>query len=117
GVPVQEALGYLWFFLIGFAFYGLNEVSERDKNSVRTPRKWSWVFWASDNLNRYLYTIIATYIMFRFYTNFTDQPLNDFNALMMGIVGDGIGASIKRKRKATQSNRYKIMDEHKNTME
>ena len=63
-----QLLGYLWFLLIGYAIYGLNETSSRDKLSVKTPKKWKWIFWLKDNWKRYLVTILTTYVMFRFYT-------------------------------------------------
>ena len=92
-----QLFGFSWFLMIGYVIYALNETTLRDVNSIRTPIKWSWKFWYKDNWKRYLVTILSTYILFRFYVQFVGNPLTDFEALMIGLVGDGIGATAKRR--------------------
>jgi len=104
-----EIFGYLWFLMIGYVIYALNEVSNRDKLSTKTPRKWKWRFWVSDNWRRYLVTILSTYIFFRFYVEFVGHELTNFEALMMGLIGDGIGASAKHKINKVKADREKLM--------
>ena len=105
GYTMIDALGYLWFFLIGYTIYGLNETSERDKQSKNTPKEWSWKFWLNDNWKRYLVTILSTYIMFRFYVEIVGHEFSNFEALMMGMIGDGIGAKAKKKVGTLRNNR------------
>lgn len=97
GYTLTDVLGYLWFFLIGYVIYGLNETSERDKESKNTPREWSWRFWIYDNWRRYIVTILSTYVMFRFYVEVVGHEFSNFEALMMGLIGDGVGAKAKKK--------------------
>ena len=105
-----QIFGFTWFLAIGYIIYGLNETSERDKLSTRTPKKWKWKFWFSDNWRRYLVTFLSTYVMFRFYIEFVGHEFTYFEALMMGLIGDGIGATAKKKIKKVQADREKLME-------
>lgn len=104
-----QLFGYLWFLIIGYVIYGLNETSGRDISSKATPKKWKWIFWIKDNWRRYLVTILTTYIMFRFYVEFVGHEFTNFEALMMGLIGDGIGATAKNRVNMVKANREKLM--------
>jgi len=106
-----QLFGFMWFIIIGYLYNYLNETSNRNKNSIHTPMKWSWRFWFFDNWRRYLMTIIATYIFFRFYIDFTGHELTYFEAAMIGIVGDNIGASAKSKIGILKADRQKLLNE------
>lgn len=104
-----ELFGYMWFFCIGYVIYGLTETSGRNIQSKNTPIKWSWKFWILDNWKRYVTTILCTYVLFRFYTEISGHPFGNFDAVMLGLIGDGIGATIKNRIKGFTSNREEIM--------
>jgi hypothetical protein len=104
-----QIFGFTWFLVIGYIIYGLNENSLRNRASVKTPRKWKLKFWIKDNWRRYLVTFLSTYVMFRFYVEFVGHEFTYFEALMMGLIGDGIGAMAKTRLKAVQANRDKLM--------
>lgn len=104
-----QLFGFCWFFGIGFILNGLNETDSRDKKSQNTPQKWSWKFWYNDNWKRYLATILSTYILFVFYTELVGHEFTNYEALMLGIIGDGIGAIGKRRINVVKGNREKIM--------
>jgi hypothetical protein len=82
-----QLIGYLWFLMIGYTIYGLNETTSRDKLSAKTPNKWNWLFWIKDNWRRYLVTILTTYVMFRFYIKIVGHEFSNYEALMMGMIG------------------------------
>jgi len=105
-----QIFGFTWFLGVGYLIYTLNEISLRDKLSSNTPKKWKWKFWLRDNWRRYLVTFLSTYIMFRFYVEFVGHEFTYFEALMMGMIGDGIGATAKKKIKNVQANREKLME-------
>lgn len=105
-----QIFGFSWFFGIGYLIYGLNEASERDKLGTRTPKKWKWNFWYKDNWRRYLVSILTTYVFFRFYVEFVGHEFTYFEAVMLGIIGDGAGAKAKRKIKKVQADRIKLME-------
>lgn len=107
-----QLFGYLWFLIIGYIIYGLNETTSRDTLSKVTPKKWKWLFWIKDNWRRYLVTILTTYIMFRFYVEFVGHEFTNFEALMMGLIGDGIGATAKNRVAIVKANREKLMQLH-----
>ena len=105
-----QIFGFTWFLLIGYLIYGFDETSTRDKLSTSTPRKWKWKFWFHDNWRRYLVTFLSTYVMFRFYVEFVGHEFTYFEALMMGLIGDGIGASAKKRINMVKANREKLME-------
>jgi hypothetical protein len=105
-----ELFGFAWFFIIGYVIYSLNETNDRDANSVNTPKKWSWKFWINDNWKRYLASFLATYVLFRFYIEIQGHPFTYLEALLLGILGDGIGANAKNKINIFKVDRNKIME-------
>lgn len=94
-----QLIGYLWFFIVGYIIYGLSETTGRDVKSKRTPKIWSWKFWFKDNWRRYLTTFLCTYILFRFYTELSGHSFGYFDAVSLGLIGDGISATIKKRVK------------------
>ncbi len=104
-----QVFGFIWFFVIGYIIYGLTETSGRDVNSPKTPVKWSWKFWFLDNWKRYLTTILCTYILFIFYTEISGHPFGNFDAVSLGLIGDGIAATMKKRIKAIGADREKLM--------
>jgi hypothetical protein len=104
-----QLFGYLWFFIIGYIIYGLTETTGRDVNSPNTPKKWSWKFWFYDNWRRYLTTILCTYILFRLSTEISGHPFGNTDALSLGLIGDGIAATVKKRVKLFGADREKLM--------
>lgn len=109
GYELFQIMSFIWFFFIGYFIYGLTETSGRNIESKSTPKKWSWKFWYKDNRKRYLTSILCTYVLFRFYTEFVGHPMTDFEALMLGMIGDGIGATAKKRVKLVAGDREKLM--------
>jgi hypothetical protein len=103
-----QLLGYAWFFIIGYLIYGLTETTGRNVNSPNTPEKWSWKFWFKDNWRRYLVTILSSYVFFRFYTELSGHPFGYFDAVTLGLIGDGVGATIKKRVKIIGGNREEL---------
>lgn len=113
---IIDIISYAWFMFIGYTIYALIETSGRNKESSNTPRKWSWKFWLNDNWRRYLVTILCTYVLFRFYTEFNGHSFTDFDAFTVGILGDGIAATAKKRIKSLSANREKLKRETKNNI-
>lgn len=107
-----QLFGFFWFLIIGYIIYGLNEVSSRDTHSPVTPVPFKWGFWFKDNWRRYLVTILSTYVFFRFYIEFVGHELTNFEALMMGLIGDGIGATAKKKISGVAADRKQLMSKY-----
>lgn len=104
-----QLLGFLWFFIIGYIAYGLIETSGRDVNGSNTPKKWSWKFWLKDNLKRYLTTLLVSYIFFRFSDKLSGHPFEYFDAVTLGLLGDGAAAILKKRIKWYITDREKLM--------
>jgi hypothetical protein len=107
---IIQLFGFAWFFFIGYVIYSLNETSDRNVNSISTPKKWSWKFWINDNWRRYLASFLATYVLFRFYIEIQGHPFTNLEALILGILGDGIGAYAKNKISVLKADRNKIVE-------
>lgn len=105
-----QLFGYIWYFFIGYLIYGLNETSNRDVSSKNTPIRWSWIFWFKDNWRRYLVTILCTYVLYMFNTVLSGNEFSNFDAVSLGLIGDGIGATLKNRTIAIGANRKKIMN-------
>jgi hypothetical protein len=108
-ITTLQLIGYVWFFIVGYIIYGLTETSGRDVNSKSTPVKWSWKFWFKDNWKRYLTTIMCTYVLFIFYDKISGHPFENFDAVTLGMIGDGVAATIKKRTKAIGGDREKLM--------
>ena len=104
-----QLFAYVWFFIIGYVIYGLGEVTGRDVQSAATPKKWNWKFWFMDNWRRYLTTILCTYVLFRFYTEISGHPFEYIDAVTLGMIGDGVAATIKGRVKTFADDREKVM--------
>ena len=109
-----QLFGYFWFFLIGYIIYFLTEATGRDAKSPHTPRKWSWKFWFYDNWRRYLTTILCTYVLFRFYIEICGHPFGNFDALTLGLLGDGLGATLKKRVSMISADREGYMKNNGN---
>jgi len=105
---IAQLMAFVVFFIIGYIIYGLIETTGRDKLSRNTPKKWSWEFWFKDNWRRYLLTILCSYIFFRFYTELSGHPFGNFDAVTLGLLGDGLGATIKKRIKAIHGDREEL---------
>jgi hypothetical protein len=104
-----QLFAYVWFFIIGYVIYGLGEVTGRNVLSPATPKKWNWKFWFLDNWRRYLTTLLCTYVLFRFYTEISGHPFEYIDAVTLGMIGDGVAATIKGRVKTFADDRQKIM--------
>ena len=47
---------------------------------------------------------------FRFYVEFVGHEFTYFEALMVGLIGDGVGAKVKKRIKHVQADREKLME-------
>jgi len=113
GYTLGEMIGLFIFMILGFILFTLLEVENRDKESNKTPKKFSWRFFALDNIKRYVASLLLTYVFFRFYDDLTGQALTPFNALMLGFMGDGIVGMQKKKFQILKANREEVMKKYK----
>lgn len=107
---VIQLITYLWFFVIGYIIYGLTETTGRDVNGKNTPKNWNWKFWYFDNWRRYLTTILCSYVLFRFYVEISGHPFSNFDAVSLGLIGDGIAATLKKRVKRIGADRKKLLE-------
>ena len=108
-----QLFGYMWFFIIGYVIYALTEVIGRDKSGINTPAKWNFKFWFKDNWRRYLGTFLSSYILFRFSVEVSGHSFSNFDSLTLGILGDGVAATLKKKVSIIGADREQLMLEYK----
>lgn len=111
GYDFADLFVFGFYILIGFLIRAFDETSQRNKNSDKTPKKWSWKFWVNDNYKRYIVTILSTFIFFRFYVEFVGHDLTELEALMIGLIGDDIGLTAKERLGMFKSDRKKLLKE------
>jgi hypothetical protein len=51
--------------------------------------------------------------MFRFYIEIVGHEFTDFEALTMGLIGDGISATLKKRIAILSADREKLMEKYK----
>jgi len=105
---IAQFLGYLFFMLLGVAYYSFLEIRNRNVDSKETPQKFSWKFWYRDNLKRYIGTLITIYVLFRFFPELTGNSLDEFTAFLLGFSGDGVVGLNKKSTKLLKQKRTKI---------
>jgi len=106
---IWQTLGFYFFMLVGVGAYGVMEVQNRDLDSLKTPKKFSWKFWYKDNLKRYAATIIFLYVQFRFFKELTGTELSEYASFLLGFSSDGIVGMQKKTTKFLSSDREKII--------
>jgi hypothetical protein len=112
-LSVWGFIGFLIWALIGAFDFSQMELSDRNPQSEKTPRKFSLKFWIMDNWRRWLVTLILIFILFRFYPELTGQPLTEYTAFLTGFGSDTITGFTKRKFTLLQANREKLIQHNR----
>ena len=108
GYSLGMWLAYFFFAMLGAAAFSWMEVTNRDRNSVKTPIKFRWKFFCLDNIKRYIATGILIYLQFRFFKELTGTGLSEYVAVLIGFGGDGIAGFSKKRAKILQADREKL---------
>ena len=95
--PVQFVVFLLYAYIGLVANLGV-DIIKRDKKSVKSPVKFSWKYWWTDNKNRFIISVILIPIAVVMFTMITGKVMNIMNAFMIGWAGDAISEIIKRKK-------------------
>ena len=94
---IEQFVVSLVFALIGVIISLLIHASNRDKDSVRTPYKWSWLFLFSDNAKRLLLNLILIIIALRFYPELFGKEITQWSSLLLGVSFDKIAELLRNK--------------------
>lgn len=85
------------FALIGTVISLLVHATNRNKNSAKTPYKFSFVFLIADNWQRIVLNLLLILVTIRFCKEVTGLELNMFVSLLIGISYDKIGEYLRNK--------------------
>lgn len=99
GIPLGVLFAGFFFALLGVLLNALLGTKKRDPASPRTPFKFSWGFFFSDNTARLLKNGLTTLIVIFLSLRFVDQLIAGSTGLSMGyafVVGFGIDEAIQR---------------------
>lgn len=86
------------------------EVQERNKQSMRSPSRFSISFLAWDNLKRIIATVIGIFIFIRFFQDITGYPLNALAAVVTGFNVDRFMQFLKKGMKVLKSKGEKMYE-------
>ena len=101
---------YILLALLGTLLFTGMEVGLRDENSPKTPKKFSLEFLAKDNIKRYLFTVLLIFIQLRFFKELNGVDLTPYTAILIGFGADGIAGFSKKKVKALQADRERLLN-------
>ena len=93
-------------FLAGILFVGLGllltlllDISQRNKDSPRTPRKWSWSFFRRDNMLRFILNLLTAVVLIRFWPDIAEKEISMFQCFCIGLCFDSLYILIRELRK------------------
>jgi len=76
----------------------LMDIGTRDPHTIYSPAKFSWKFFVEDNLVKFILEVILVALAIRFLPDFLNKPMNQFNALLIGLGADRLSAMAKTSR-------------------
>jgi len=88
GMSPAYMTGALMFIAFGAGIMMYVNVLHRDRDSDNTPYRFSWRFWAKDNWWRPLANVFISFIVVRFFREFTGMEINMFFCLIIGLSFD-----------------------------
>ena len=91
------AVGFL-YLNIGILLAALVGTTTREPNSDRTPFRFSWRFFVSDNWLRWVKSILFGVVALRFSQEILGSSATSYTALMIGFSIDSIIMLIKNKK-------------------
>lgn len=94
---IAKFIACVFFALLGTVISLLVHATNRDKNSTKTPYKFSFVFLIADNWQRILLNLLLILVTIRFCKEVTGIDLNMFVSLCIGISYDKIGEYLRNK--------------------
>ena len=101
-------------FAAGMLFVGIGllvtlllDVSQRDVESKRTPRQWSWRFFWSDNMLRFILNLLVAISFIRFWPDIDGEEISMFYCFCIGLCFDSLYIAIRAIRKKMMSGGMK----------
>jgi len=108
GLTLGKFLGYMFLMLIGVAINAFIKVSERE--SIETPKKFSFKFFIADNYKKWCITILVIYLCIRFSDKmFTSGEPVDWIMIVLGYNADHVVDFIKNRTSALDADRKKFV--------
>jgi hypothetical protein len=96
GYDPGQFLGFFAWALIGAFIMICIQTQSRDPKSLRTPVKFSWIFWLRDNVRRVVFNIVLILVCIRFSQEVLGKPISDFGSLIIGLSLDGLAILINK---------------------
>lgn len=87
-ISIANYAAGFFFALIGAILSLRTEARKRDKDSLKTPRTFSWEFLLHDNVTRLFNGFLITFICFRFAPQILNQEFSMLLALIVGACND-----------------------------
>ncbi|MDR2038972.1 MAG: hypothetical protein LBQ60_13700 [Bacteroidales bacterium] len=87
------------FVGIGVMLTLLLDISQRDKESPRTPRRWSWPFFWRDNMLRFILNLLVAVALIRFWPDIKGEEISMFYCFCTGLCFDSLYIAVRAVRK------------------
>lgn len=84
-LSLEDYIAAFFFSAIGQFVAIRLHASWRDKNSDRTPKKWSTKFFILDNIRRFAAGMALMFIIFRFFGEITGKEFGMFYTFLIGL--------------------------------
>jgi hypothetical protein len=94
---IPKFIACVFFAMIGTVISLLVHATNRDKNSMKTPYKFSFVFLIADNWQRILLNLLLILVTIRFCKEITGMELSMFVSLLIGVGYDKLGEFLRNK--------------------
>jgi len=88
----------MFFGYVGVLIMILMELAGRDPKKAGSPFHFSWSYFLSDNVFRFILNTLIVAVCIRFMPQFINQPVAPWHALLIGFGSDYLAAKIKKQK-------------------
>lgn len=97
-----DYLTYFFFIALGVTASIRLLATDRNKMSSCTPYSFSFKFFILDNIPRALGSIVVVFLIIRFWSEYTEQPISELTATVIGLFYDLIREGFSRAKEKYQ---------------
>lgn len=99
GLTWPHASAGILFVLLGLLLTLLADISQRDRESSRTPCRWSWRFFWNHNTLRFVLNLLTAVALIRFWPDIAGSEISMFHCFCIGLCFDTLYIMVREIRK------------------
>lgn len=97
-VNVYLITSCFFFGCVGVFIMMLFDIMGRDKNSKYSSKRFDFKYFYRDNAPRFLLNFLLMLVCIRFSVDIINKPMDQFTALVFGVISDLIAIIIKKRK-------------------